>query len=102
MICPKCGAERAHRSHRSGIKDRVMRLFEMIPYRCKSCSARFYAYRAGEQSSKMRSGEERRIMELRRRIKWKRSRRELVVYGLGALLLLAVIYTVLQQRVSSD
>jgi hypothetical protein len=100
MTCPKCGEQRAHRSHRSGIKDRFLRMFEMIPYRCKKCSVRFYAYRAGEKSSKLRTSEERKIMELRRRLRWKRSRRELAAYGFGALLLLAIIYTVLQQRVS--
>jgi hypothetical protein len=77
-----------------------MHKFEMIPYRCSKCSERFYAYRAGEKSSKLRTSEERKIMELRRRLRWKRSRRELVAYGFGALILLAIVYTVLQQRVS--
>ena len=100
MICPNCGEQRAHRSHRSGIKDRVLRLFAMIPYRCRKCSKRFYAYRAGEKSSKLRTSEERKIMELRRRRHWVRSRREFLVYGLGALVLLAVIYIAIQQRVA--
>jgi hypothetical protein len=102
VTCPKCGEQRAHRSHRSGIKDRVMRMFQMIPYRCRKCSVRYYAYRAGEKSAKMRTGEERRIMELRRRIKWKRSRRELWAYGLGALLLVLFVYSMIQQRISSE
>ena len=76
-----------------------MRLFEMIPYRCRKCSKRFYAYRAGEKSSRMRTPEERKIMELRRRLAWKRSKIELMIYGAAALLLLAIIYTVIQQRV---
>jgi hypothetical protein len=79
-----------------------MRLFQLIPYRCKNCSARFYAYRAGEKSSRLRTNEERKIMQLRRRIRWKRSRRELIAYALGALLLLFVIYSVIQQRISSE
>jgi hypothetical protein len=102
MTCPKCGEQRAHRSHRAGIKDRFMRLFQLIPYRCKNCSVRFYAYRAGERSSRLRTNEERKIMQLRRRLRWKRSRRELIAYGFGALLLLAVIYTLVQQRISSE
>jgi len=98
VTCPHCGQTSAHRSHRSGIKDRVMRLFEMIPYRCRKCSKRFYAFRAGEKSTKMRTPEERKIMELRRRLAWKRSRRELFVYAAAALLLLAIIYSTIQQR----
>ncbi len=102
MICPKCGEQRAHRSHRKGFKDRIMHTFEMIPYRCSKCSSRFYAYRAGEKSSKLRTNEERKIMELRRRLRWKRSRRELVAYAFGALILIAVVYTIMQQRVVSE
>ena len=102
MTCPHCGEQSAHRSHRSGIKDRVMRLFEMIPYRCRRCSRRFYAYRAGEKSSRLRTPEERKIMELRRRLAWKRSKRELIVYGAAALLLLAIIYSAIQQRVLTE
>jgi hypothetical protein len=99
MICPKCNENRAHRSHRSGIKDRLYRLVEMIPYRCHNCSARFYAYRAGESSSKLRTREEQKIMQLRRRLKWKRSKRELAVYGIAAIIFLAFLYMELQQRV---
>jgi hypothetical protein len=99
VTCPKCGEQQAHRSHRSGIKDRVMRIFEMIPYRCKKCSVRFYAYRAGEKSSKLRTSEERKIMELRRRLRRKRSRRELVAYGFGAVILAGIIYFAIRQRV---
>jgi hypothetical protein len=98
VICPHCGEQTAHRSHRSGIKDRLMRLFEMIPYRCRKCSKRFYAYRAGEKSSKLRTHEERKIMELRRRLAWRRSKRELFAYVAAALLLLAIIYSAMQQR----
>ena len=84
------------------MKDRLMRVFEMIPYRCSKCSARFYAYRAGEKSSKLRTNEERKIMELRRRLRWKRSRRELIAYAFGALILIAIVYTMIQQRVQSE
>ena len=101
MTCPKCGEPSAHRSHRSGIKDQVLRIFQMIPYRCRKCSKRFYAYRAGEKSSRMRTAEERKIMELRRRLRWKRSKRELFAYGAGALLLVVIIYAILQQRIST-
>jgi hypothetical protein len=102
MICPNCGEQSAHRSHRSGIKDRVMRLVALIPYRCKRCSKRFYAYRAGEKSDRLRTPEERKIMALRRKLKWKRSKRDLAVYVIGGLILLAVIYLAVQQQVVSQ
>jgi hypothetical protein len=73
--------------------------FQMIPYRCKACKARFYAYRGGEQSSTMRTGEERKIMELRRRLRWKRTKKELAVYAVGTALMMAVLYWLLQQTV---
>jgi hypothetical protein len=74
----------------------------MIPYRCRKCSARFYAYRAGEKSSRLRTPEERRIMALRSRLRWKRSKRELLAYGLGALVLIVVVYEAIQQRIVSE
>ncbi len=99
MTCPHCGEQTARRSHRSGVRDQMMRIFAMIPYRCRKCSMRFYAYRAGEKSARLRTPEERRIMELRRRLKWRRSKRELVVYALAALILVAFIYMAIQQHI---
>ncbi len=72
--------------------DRLYRLFQMIPYRCRTCKRRFYSFRGGEQSTRMRTHEERKIMQLRRRLKWKRTKRELIVYGFAALLVALVIY----------
>ena len=102
MTCPSCGEERAHRSHRSGVRDQVYRLFQMIPYRCRGCSRRFYAYRAGEKSDRMRTREEQKIMQLRRQIKWRRSRRELLAFSSGALLLVVIVYYLIQQRIVSE
>jgi len=84
------------------MKDRLYRLFEMIPYRCHGCKRRFYAYRAGETSDRMRTREERKIMHLRRQIKWKRSRRELAAFGVASVILVAVIYYLIQQRIVSE
>jgi predicted permease len=47
----------------------------------------------------MRTGEERKIMELRRRIRWKRTKKELVIYAAGAVLMISFLYLVMQQRV---
>lgn len=99
MICPKCKEDRAHRSHRSGIKDSILHFFNQIPYRCHSCNSRFYAYRAGESSSRLRTHEEMKIMQLRRRLRWKRSKRELAAYAIATAVLVCIIYFTLQQRV---
>jgi hypothetical protein len=102
VICPKCGEATAHRSHRAGLKDHIRKFFQLIPYRCRKCSHRFYAFRAGETSSKLRTPEERKIMELRRRLRWKRSRRELLAYGIGFLILVAIVYVAIQQRMIGE
>ncbi len=102
MTCPFCREERAHRSHRAGAKDYAYRLFHYIPYRCRACGKRFYAYRAGERSDRMRTREEQKIMEIRRRIKWKRSKRELAIFGIGAAILLVAVYYMIQQRIVSE
>ena len=101
MTCPKCNEPAAHRSHRAGPKDVIWAWFSMIPYRCDKCTERFYAYRAGEKSARMRSTEERRIMKIRRAIKWKRSKRELALYGLGAAFFAVAIYLITTQYVPS-
>ncbi len=72
------------------------------PYRCKDCQHRFYAYREGENSTKLRTAEERRIMKLRRQIKWRRTKAELLLYSVGSLAVIALIYYLIQQRVISE
>jgi hypothetical protein len=79
--------------------DGLYRLFQMIPYRCHACKARFYAYRAGEESASMRTGEERKVMALRRRLRWKREKKALALYGLGAIVLILGLWALMQQRV---
>ena len=99
MTCVKCKEPKAHRSHRTGLMDWFYRFFQMIPYRCHACKARFYAYRAGEESASMRTGEERKVMALRRRMRWKRTRKELTLYGLGAIILILGLWFLMRQRV---
>jgi hypothetical protein len=72
------------------------------PYRCRDCGRRFYAYRGGIESSKLRTPEERRIMKLRRSNRWTRTRSELILYGCSSLIFLAILYYILQQRVTTS
>jgi hypothetical protein len=99
VICPNCKENRAHRSHRSGFSDYVMVWLKRRPYRCHNCQTRFYAYRDGEESPKLRTAEERRIMQLRRNIRWRRSKKELTLYLLATMAVAATIYYLIQQRI---
>jgi len=72
------------------------------PYRCHDCSKRFYAFRDGVGSSKLRTPEERRVIRLRREIRWKRKRTELLLYGISSLAFVAFLYYLIQQRVVSS
>jgi hypothetical protein len=99
MICPNCSQNRAHRSHR-GFKDWLLSLLALKPYRCHNCKHRFYAYKSGAVSEKLRTSEERRIMKLRRSIKWKRRRGELILFGISSLVFLAILFYIIQQRVA--
>jgi hypothetical protein len=101
MICPKCGKDRAHRSHRS-IKDWLVSWLYLKPYRCRNCTHRFYAYRDGAESSKLRTPEEQRIIKLRRSIRWRRSRAELILYGISSLIFIGILLYMIQQRVTGE
>jgi hypothetical protein len=74
----------------------------MKPYRCRDCHHRYYAYRAGEKTSKLRTPEEMRIMKLRRSIRWKRTRAELILYGISSLIFLAILLYIVQQRITIE
>jgi transposase-like protein len=102
MTCPSCGKPKAHRSHRSGLKDWALGFFHRQPFRCGACRFRFYVYRQGETSAKLRSSEERKILEIRRRYKWKKSRRQILAFTMVSLVLAAILYALMQQRIGGD
>jgi transposase-like protein len=43
--CPVCASERTHRSHRTGILERLASVANFYPYRCDDCNSRFMAQR---------------------------------------------------------
>ena len=77
MICPKCRAAQAHRSHRRGPIEDLAALFAIYPYRCHGCSHRFL-----ERETRVERGAAQR----------KRTRRDLLLYGTFLLMFLAVLY----------
>ena len=101
MNCPKCGQGAAHRSHRTQL-DWTISWLGFKPYRCKECQHRFYAYRDGETSARLRTPEERRIMKLRRSIRWRRTKAELLLYLVSAVIFLGILYYILIQRIPTE
>jgi hypothetical protein len=102
MICPKCNENRAHRSRRSGFQDWAASLVFRIPYRCRACKARSYINPHGAGGLKFRSPEERRVIKMRRGLQVKKLKREIIAYGIGSLILLAILYYVFQQRIPTE
>ena len=95
MLCPKCKTDNAHRSHRSGLIERLASLFACYPYRCRDCGYRFLRFRykiPGVDPAEHTSATEREIRSIRVRIQWQRKRREILLYGSGILLFLIFLY----------
>ena len=44
LLCPKCHSDSARRSRRSGVKDYIIGLALLRPWRCRNCDLRFYAW----------------------------------------------------------
>ena len=93
MTCPKCKTSDVRGSRGSGMGDRVAGWVLRKPYRCLACNARFRAYTFPVDSKTLRK----RWQKLRRS---KTTRRELVMYGIASVILAAIIYFVVQQRLS--
>lgn len=93
MVCPKCKKDNAHRSHRKGL-ERLAGLVGYYPYRCRGCGNRFlhFRYAPPAESSGPHSETEREIRATRVRVRWKRKKLTLVLYGISALIFLSFLY----------
>jgi len=98
VVCPKCQADRAHRSHHRGFIEHVVRLFAVYAYRCHACEHRFLRFRYSDGSLPSPNSAEREVRATRNSIKWKRKRREFLLYGTCFLLFLAFLYYITRQR----
>jgi hypothetical protein len=84
------------------LKERAESLFGYFPYRCKDCGHRFLQSRyAGSERRPGASATEREIRTTRASIKWKRTRRELLLYGSGILLFMLFLYYITRERDSA-
>ena len=102
--CPKCKTNRAHRSHRTSVREYVAGLFAYYPYRCRECKHRFLHsrnQRAGAPSGEHRSTE-REIRATRRAKEWHRKKRHLAIYGIALVLFLVFIYLITRDRGTND
>jgi len=102
MICPKCKEDKAHRSRRAGFKDWVARVFLYVPYRCRACGTRSYIFPHGSASMRLRTPEELRVIKLRRSLRTKKLKRELIGYGISSIILVLILYYFFQQRIPSE
>jgi len=99
MLCPKCHTDRAHRAHRSGIRERVAALFSRHPYRCHECGYRFLVYRyETPPDNGPLTPTEREIRNTRLAIKRQRSRREILLYSSALVLFLLFLYFITRER----
>jgi len=94
MLCPKCKVDHAHRSHRKGLVEHLGGLIGYYPYRCRECGHRFlhFRYASPPESTGKRSETEREIQATRVRIRWKRKKRAILLYGFSALVFLGFLY----------
>jgi hypothetical protein len=94
MLCPKCKIDHAHRSHRTGLVERLGSLIGYYPYRCRECGHRFLQFRYAvlPQGPGKRSETEREIRSTRVRIRWQRKKRVIMLYGFCALIFLGFLY----------
>ena len=49
MRCPRCGKSFVRRSHRKGLKERLLSLVYLYPFRCQVCANRFRAFQFRSQ-----------------------------------------------------
>ena len=104
MWCPKCKNDRAHRSHRKGLKEHLASLLAYYPYRCRECKHRFLSnhYAAPEPPTGEHRGTEREIRANRRTKDWQRKKRHMAIYGAALLLFLAFLYFVTRDRGANE
>jgi DNA-directed RNA polymerase subunit RPC12/RpoP len=104
MLCPKCKVDHAHRSHRTGLVERLAGLIGYYPYRCRECGHRFLQFRYAsppESPTRRHAEAEREIRAIRVRIRWQRKKRALLLYGFGALIFLGFLYFITRPSILS-
>jgi len=95
--------DRAHRSHRKGLKDRAASLLGKHPYRCHECGYRFLHFdQAAAEEHGQPTSTEREIRMTRSAARRKQRRRELWLFGVALLLFLAFLYYITRVRPAAE
>ena len=92
MTCPECKQDRAHRAHRSGLKEWLAGIWGRSPYRCRGCGHRFSVPRYAVENEANLGKTDRNIVQIRRMVSRKRGRREILLYGGAALTFVMFLY----------
>jgi hypothetical protein len=94
MLCPKCHAAHAHRSHRAGLRERLACIVGYRSYRCHKCSHRFLSFRysLGEPDAAPLVGAEKEIAATRNSLRRRKKQRELLLYGSALTLFVVILY----------
>jgi len=87
--CPKCRSDATKRAHRQGLRERLLSLFFVYPYRCRKCGHRFVRFRNPGGSPSTSSNKTNPAQK---------RRRELLLYGLGIVLFLALLSFLVRER----
>lgn len=102
MLCPKCNTDHAHRSHRRGPAEYLASIFAVYPYRCAECGSRYLRsrYTAPETPAGANCSTELEIKATRSGMKWKRTRREFLLYSAGLGFFMIFLYFITRERSS--
>jgi hypothetical protein len=94
MVCPKCNNDSAHRSHRVGLREQISSLVGYHPYRCRQCKHRFLSLRdsATAPASSGNQSTEREIRATQSGFRWKRKKRDIMLYGSALILFVVLLY----------
>ena len=92
MRCPDCKTDTAQRSHRVSLWERLISLTGFHPYRCLTCQKRFVLLRDQAAEPVAPRGVFREISATRSAMRWKRKRRDLLLYGSALALFAVVLY----------
>ena len=73
-------------------------VFGFRTFRCHACQHRWQRFRYAELSPVPATAAEAEVRGTRNALKWKRKRRELLLYGFGLCLFLALLYYILTRE----
>jgi hypothetical protein len=86
------------------VKERLASLAAFYPYRCVQCDHRFlrFRYKSDAEPDRKPTPVEQEIKSTQGARRWKKTRREIILYGVGLLLIMAFLYFITRERTPSD